>query len=129
MDALGTASSSPAGAGIQSYLTSMTSNTDIGRASAAAVKSYLDDLSLGGASAPSAPVVKKLLDSVSAGATPTGPGIASYLSSLPATNIHAGGAGIGSYLSSVPVNSVRMGGAGIGSYLDSINAACEASRK
>jgi hypothetical protein len=79
--------------------------------------------------APSAPAVKKLLDSVSSGTTPTGPGIASYLTSLPVTNIHAGGAGIGSYLSSVPINSARMGGAGIASYLDSINAACEANRK
>lgn len=78
--------------------------------------------------APSAPAVKKMLDSVSSGAT-SGSGIANYLASLPVTNAVGGGAGIASYLSSVPTNSVRMGGAGIGNYLDSINTACEATRK
>ena len=80
----------------------------------------------GAAAAPSAPIVKDLLDSVSSGVTTTGSGVANYLSSLPVTNNRAGGAGITSYLSSVPANSARMGGAGIGSYLDSIHQACDA---
>ena len=125
LDALSTGSDRHGGAGIASYLSSMTTSTSIDGASAGAVKSYLDGVSSGTGEAASAPVVKELLDSVSSGAS-TGTGIGNYLSALPVTNARLGGGGIHSYLASVPSNSARLGGAGFAGYLDGIGQACDA---
>ena len=99
LDTVGGGSARVGGPGIQTYLDSVVPSSTV-KASAPAVKGFLDALS-NGATAPSAPAVKSYLQDVSSGsvAAPTsGSGIASYLDSVPVASSRAGGGGITAYL-------------------------------
>ena len=93
-------------------------------------QSYLDSMSSGETSAPSAPAVKNYLDDMSSGAAsaPTsGGGIASYLSALGNGNVLSGGPGIQSHVGSLASGGSQLSGTGMPSYLDAVGSAVSAA--
>lgn len=93
-------------------------------------QSYLDSMSSGATSAPSAPAVKNYLDDMSSGAAsaPTsGGGIASYLTALGSVNVLSGGPGIQSHVGSLASGGTQLSGTGMPSYLNALGSAVSAA--